>query len=45
MSYEEISKSVVFALNDWGSNSVCNALEKELYFIDTGLNTSRAAKF
>lgn len=45
MSYEEISKSVVFAQNDWGSNSVCIALEKELYFIDTGLNTSRATKF
>lgn len=45
MSYEEISKSVVFAQNDWGSNSVCIALEKELFFVDTGLNTSRAAKF
>lgn len=45
MSYEEISKSVIFAQNDWGSNSVCIALEKELFFIDTGLNTSRAAKF
>ncbi|MHA1122886.1 MAG: MBL fold metallo-hydrolase [Candidatus Heimdallarchaeota archaeon] len=45
MSYEEISKSVVFAQNDWGSNSACIVLDKELFFIDTGLNTARAAKF
>ncbi|MBK5113348.1 MAG: MBL fold metallo-hydrolase [Candidatus Heimdallarchaeota archaeon] len=45
MTYEEISKSVIFAQNDWGSNSVCIALENELFFIDTGLNTSRAVKF
>ena len=41
----EISKSVVLAQNDWGSNSVCIALEDELFFIDTGLNTSNARDF
>ncbi len=45
MTYQEISNSVIFSQNDWGSNSVCIALEKELFFIDTGLNTERAAKF
>ncbi len=45
MMYEEISESVVFAQNEWGSNSVCIALEDELIFIDTGLNTSDARAF
>jgi glyoxylase-like metal-dependent hydrolase (beta-lactamase superfamily II) len=45
MSYKEISKSVIFTQNDWGSNSACIALENELFFIDCGLNTSRATKF
>ncbi|NHJ32190.1 MAG: MBL fold metallo-hydrolase [Asgard group archaeon] len=45
MSYKEISKSVVFLQNEWGSNSVCIALENELFFVDTGLNTSRAIEF
>lgn len=45
MSYKEISKSVVLFQNNWGSNSICIALDNELIFIDTGLNTTNAADF
>lgn len=45
MSYKEISKSVILFQNTWGSNSVCIALDDELIFIDTGLNTTNAANF
>lgn len=45
MSYQEISKSVILFQNNWGSNLACIALEDELLFIDTGLNTTNATKF
>lgn len=45
MSYKEISKSVVLFQNVWGSNSACIALDDELIFVDTGLNTTNIANF
>jgi 3'-phosphoadenosine 5'-phosphosulfate sulfotransferase (PAPS reductase)/FAD synthetase len=45
MSYKEISESVVLCQNTWGSNSSCIALDDELIFVDTGLNTTNAANF
>ena len=45
MTYEEISKSVVLAQNEFGSNSVCISLENELIFVDAGMNTTIASEF
>jgi len=45
MTYEEISKSVVLAQNKFGSNSVCVSLEKELIFVDAGMNATIASAF
>ncbi|MFX1538745.1 MAG: MBL fold metallo-hydrolase [Promethearchaeota archaeon] len=45
MKYEEVSKSVVFAQNEYGANLVCIALENELIFVEAGLHTVIAANF
>ncbi|MHA1557402.1 MAG: MBL fold metallo-hydrolase [Candidatus Heimdallarchaeota archaeon] len=45
MTYEEISKSVVLAQNEFGSNSICISLENELIFVDAGMSTTIASEF
>ena len=45
MTYQEISNSVVFSENKYGSNTACIALEKELVFIEAGMNTLKAKDF
>ena len=45
MKYHEISESIVLANNDFGANLACIALENELFFIDTSMNTDIAKKF
>lgn len=45
MTYQEISNSVVFSENKYGSNTACIALKEELVFIEAGLNTLKAKDF
>ena len=45
MLYQEISSSVIFVDNIYGSNMVCIALGKELIFVDSGLRTIITQEF
>jgi len=45
MTYVEISKSIVLAQNEFGSNSICISLENELVFVDAGMNGAIASTF
>ena len=45
MKLEEISRSVIFGQNEYGSNLICIALETGLVFVEAGLNKAIAADF
>ena len=45
MKYEQVTDSVTLLKMNQGSNLTCIALEDELIFVDTGLNTIIAQEF
>ncbi|MBY9000033.1 MAG: MBL fold metallo-hydrolase [Candidatus Heimdallarchaeota archaeon] len=45
MNHQKITDTVVFSESSTGSNLACLALEEGLYFVDAGMNTTRASEF
>ncbi|MHA1199108.1 MAG: MBL fold metallo-hydrolase [Candidatus Heimdallarchaeaceae archaeon] len=45
MDYQEITDKIVFSKSSTGSNLACIVLEEGLYFVDAGMNTSKASDF